>query len=79
MENEKLAVELLRELKAQSKRWFYAFCIMCVIEAATIAGFLWYVSLPVEEISYSQNVESGDHNRSMQIIGGAEDGESETD
>ena len=48
--NENLATELLHELKATSKRWFIAFCIMVVLEIVTIAGFLWYISLPVEEI-----------------------------
>ena len=43
-----LATELLHELKASAKRWFIAFCIMIVLEVATIAGFLWYISLPVE-------------------------------
>lgn len=48
-ENMTLATELLHELKASAKRWFIAFCIMVVLEVATIAGFLWYISLPVEE------------------------------
>lgn len=50
MEENNLATELLHELKATSKRWFIAFCIMIVLEVATIAGFLWYISLPVEDI-----------------------------
>lgn len=49
MEKETLATELLRELTASAKRWFIAFCIMVVLEIATIAGFMWYLSLPVEE------------------------------
>lgn len=48
--NENFATELLHELKAASKRWFVAFCIMVALEIITIAGFLWYISLPVEEI-----------------------------
>ena len=44
-----LATELLHELKASAKRWFIAFCVMVVLELATIGGFLWYISLPVEE------------------------------
>ena len=50
MEDKNLATELLHELKAAGKRWFIAFCIMVVLEVATIAGFLWYISLPVEDI-----------------------------
>ena len=48
-ENMTLATELLHELKASAKRWFIAFCVMVALEVATIAGFLWYISLPVEE------------------------------
>ena len=53
-----LATELLHELKATSRRWFIAFILMCVLEIATIAGFIWYISLPTDEIS----VESEDGN-----------------
>lgn len=55
MDNQKievtLASELLHELKATSKRWFIAFCIMVVLEFATIAGFMWYMSLPADELT----------------------------
>lgn len=47
-----LATELLHELKAQSKRWFIAFCVMVGLEIATIAGFMWYISLPSEDVSF---------------------------
>lgn len=46
-----MATELLHELKASSRRWFIAFIIMVVLEIVTIAGFMWYISLPVEEVS----------------------------
>ena len=49
MEKDTLASELLHELKVTSKRWFMAFCIMVFLEFATIAGFMWYISLPVDE------------------------------
>lgn len=55
-ENMSLATELLHELKASTKRWFIAFCVMVVLEVATIAGFLWYISLPVEEYSYNEQL-----------------------
>lgn len=48
---EKLATELLHELKTSAKRWFVAFCIMCGLEIITIIGFMWYISLPVDEVS----------------------------
>ena len=57
---EKLATELLHELKSSSRRWFIAFCIMCFLEIATIIGFMWYISLPVDEISVES--ESGNAN-----------------
>ena len=53
-ENITLATELLHELKASAKRWFIAFCIMVCLEVATIVGFLWYISLPVEEYTYTE-------------------------
>lgn len=67
-----LASEILAELKASAKRWFIAFCIMLILEAVTIAGFLWYISLPVEEALVTQET-SGDANKVVGI-GGIEDG-----
>lgn len=58
MDNGNLATELLHEIKATSRRWFIAFILMCVLEIATIAVFIWYISLPTDEIS----VESEDGN-----------------
>lgn len=45
-EETNLASEILAEVKASAKRWFIAFCVMVVLEIATIVGFLWYISLP---------------------------------
>ena len=66
---EKLATELLHEIKAQSKRWFIAFVITLVLWFLTIGVFIWYITLPVEEysISYDQCAENNSRN---QIIGG---------
>mgnify|MGYP007069888921 CR=1 FL=1 len=58
---ETLATELLHELKASAKRWFIAFCIMVVLEMATIIGFLWYVSLPIEDYTVTQNANQLDN------------------
>lgn len=52
-----LATEIFRELKASARRWFIAFCIMCGIEVATVGGFLWYISLPVDETVTVENDE----------------------
>lgn len=57
-----LASELLHELKATSKRWFIAFCIMVVLEFATIVGFMWYISLPIDESVVSVENDSGNAN-----------------
>lgn len=76
MDNNTLATEILHELKASAKRWFIAFCIMVGLEIGTIVGFLWYISLPVEEYTIEQ--ESSD--RSFNNIGGYVNGiETESD
>ena len=66
---EKLATELLHEIKAQSKRWFITSIITTVLWFLTIGVFIWYATLPVEEysISYDQSAENSSQN---QIIGG---------
>lgn len=38
-----IAMEMLGELKEQTKRWFRAFLILVGVEVATIAGFIWYL------------------------------------
>ena len=61
---EKLATELLHEIKAQSKRWFIAFVITLVLWFLTIGVFIWYITLTVEEysISYDQSAENNSQN-----------------
>lgn len=54
---ETLATELLKELKNSAKRWFIAFCVMTGLELCTIAGFMWYISLPTEEYSIQQEAD----------------------
>lgn len=56
-----LATEILQELRASAKRWFIAFIIMLCVEIATVAGFLWYLSLPVDETVTVEN-EDGNAN-----------------
>ena len=55
MEHENLATELLHEIKNYAKRWFIAFLVVVILWAATIAGFLWYISLPIEEYTTIEN------------------------
>lgn len=70
MDNEKLATELLHEIKNSAKRWFIAFCIMVVLELLTIGGFMWYISLPVDEVSTVVENEDGNAN----YVGGSMNG-----
>ena len=67
--NETLATEMMRELKASSKRWFIAFIVTLCLWFATIAGFIAYeyFSLPVDEVTYEQ---SSDNDSENMIIGG---------
>ena len=51
MENQPLATELIRELRAQSKRWFIIALIELVVIILIVAGFLWYLTVPIDEIS----------------------------
>jgi len=74
MEEKTLATELLHELKASAKRWFIAFCIMVGLEIATIGGFLWYITLPVEEYTYEQSAEDIQDSDVRQFIGGEDYG-----
>ena len=51
MENQPLATELIKELRSQSKRWFIISLVELVVIVAVVVGFLWYISLPIDEIS----------------------------
>ena len=66
MDNPTLATELLSELKVQNRKWFIAFLIVLVLWFATIGGFLWYISLPVEDVSITQKAD-GDANHLVGI------------
>lgn len=57
-----LATEIFTELKASARRWFIAFLVMCGIEVITVAGFLWYISLPAEEYTIDQDTDNGGNN-----------------
>ena len=69
MDAENLASELLKEVKASAKRWFIAFCIMVGLELATIIGFMWYITLPVDETVITQDMDDIDGNNVKQIVG----------
>lgn len=81
---EGLATEILHELKLSAKRWFIAFVIMIIVELITIAGFLWYISLPTDEVAtqYEQsvdNVQDSDNMKQLIVKDGDIDGESKAD
>lgn len=58
MKEETLAMEMLRELKAQSKRWFISFIIVLILWFATIGVFVWYINQPIEEIETTTTQEA---------------------
>ena len=62
-----LATELLHEVKKSGQRWFIAFLIVLGLWFATIGVFIWYISLPVEEYTISQDA---DDNSNNMIVGG---------
>ncbi len=64
MDDNKLATELLHEIKASAKRWFIAFIVMVVLEIATIIGFLAYTyyTTPVDEDVVTVENEDGNAN-----------------
>ena len=68
MESEKLATELLHEVKAHAKRWFIAFMIVLVLWFATIGVFIWYISLPTETSTVIE--QESDDGSLNQVIGG---------
>ena len=72
MENETLASEMLRELKANSKRWFISFIIVLVLWFSTIGIFIWYINQPIEatETIYTQDADTrGDDSPINQNLG----------
>lgn len=63
-ENESLATEMLRELKANSKRWFIISIIELVIIVSIVGIFIWYLNTPEEETitTYSQEADTDGEN-----------------
>ena len=74
-ENKTLATELLHEVKASAKRWFIIAIVELCVMVAIIAGFLWYITLPIEEYTIEQEATD----RSFNIINGGEFNGSETE
>lgn len=65
MKEDTLATEMLKELKAQSKRWFIIAIVELVIILFSAILFVAYLNTPTEEkeeISYSQDADTGGEN-----------------
>ena len=62
MENQTLATELLKELSLTARRWFIIAIIELIIILSMAGGFIWYLSLPVEEETVSVESEDGNAN-----------------
>lgn len=78
MENQTLATELMKELTLSAKRWFFAFIVMVILEICTIGGFMWYLSLPIDEVT----VESEDGNANYvgdNVMGAIYNGKSDSE
>lgn len=72
MEERTLALEMLKELKAQSKRWFISFIIVLILWFATIGVFIWYINQPIEEVETTMTQDAdteGDNSPINQHIG----------
>lgn len=86
MDGDTLATELLHEIKRSARRWFIAFCVMVGLEIATIVGFMWYISLPAEDVAieaedgnanYIGNDMTGDINNGKDTSNQADDTQSQ--
>lgn len=78
-EKEVFVLELLSEIKMQSKRWMIAFFVVIALWAATISGFVLFLN-QYEFESYSQdgsgynNINTGEQG---DVVNGAEIPENE--
>ena len=54
-EEESLATEMLRELKANSKRWFIISIVELVLLLFTITLFIAYLNTPIEDTTETTN------------------------
>lgn len=81
MEDMSLASELLHEVKASARRWFIIALIELGLILSMAAGFVWYVTLPVEETltEYSQEMDDVENSTATQMIGGKYNGNNEAD
>lgn len=62
MDNETLATEMIREIRASSKRWFIAFIVTLVLWFATIIGFIAYEYYTIPEDTVTVENDDGNAN-----------------
>lgn len=70
--DESLATEMLREVKANSKRWFIIAIIELVVLVFTVTLFIGYLNTPIEETetTYTQEADTeGENSPINQNIG----------
>ena len=75
MEDNRLAIELLREVKRTSKRYFILFIVTLILMCISNALWLYAWCLPVEEtssISTTVDQDSSDNGNNTYINGGGE-------
>lgn len=65
-----LAYEMLKEVKASARRWFIIALVELCIIIGIVGVFIWYISLPTEEVtSYEQSIDDINDSDVRQIIG----------
>ena len=74
--NDNLATELLKQIKADKKRWFIIALVELAIILIITGIFVWYISLPIDMGDIQQAVDGGDYN---QLVGGDLYGSTESD
>ena len=67
---------ILNHFSTIIKRLIIVIVVILVLWAATIAGFLWYISLPVEE--YDSTVVTQDLDGDLNTMIGVQNGETES-
>ena len=81
---ERFATELLHEVKMNGRRWFVIAMVELGIILLLTGIFVWYISLPVDEITTTteQSIDGSD-NTDVRLVGGdyneSKDGEENND
>lgn len=65
MDGDRLALELLREIKSSCKRWFILFIITLILLFATNLIWLYAWNLPAETSTESYDIDSEDNGNAV--------------